>query len=417
MSANGYLGFARANTRFLAFGFTMTFASTVGQTFVIGAFGPAVRADFDLSHTAWSAIYMAGTLLSAALLPWTGQQIDRLALRNYTSLVCIALVLAAAFMAHVPTAAWLIVAIFLLRQTGQGLASHVGTTSMARYFDADRGKAVALASLGYAAGEAVLPICAVLAIAAIGWRATYGAAAAGLAFCLLPAVWWLLRRHDSRHRDHVERLARQVQSNAELPSWSRAQVLRHGPFYILLPAVLAPSFIATALFFHHLELAEVKGWGAAWITGSYWIYALGTVLASLAAGPLIDRVTAVRVLPAFLMPMVLGLLIVWAFDGRFWALPYLFLVGLTSGITYTAVTVLWAEVYGVRHLGAIRSLAVSLSVFASALGPLAMGALMDAGLSVEAICGLFALYCVFATGLIVVGLSGFAQPPAVPAAR
>jgi len=416
MSAHGYVRFARANARFLGFGFAMAFASSVGQTYLIGVFGPAVRGEFGLSHTSWSAIYMAGTLLSAAALTWTGPRIDRLPLRRYTILVCVALVIAAAFMSQVPSAAWLVLAIFLLRQAGQGLASHVGTTSMARYFDANRGKAVAIAALGFAAGESLLPVVAVLGIAALGWRATYGATAILLALCLLPAVLWLLRHHEIRHRDHLDRLARQAADGiagsgperaAEAPDWSRARVLRHGPFYLLLPAVLAPSFINTALFFHHLALADVKGWSAAWITGNYWVYALGAVLASLAAGPLIDRITSVRVLPGFLVPAALGLLIVSVFDQALWAMPYLFLLGLTGGVSFTAQTTLWAEIYGVRHLGAIRSLVISLSVLSSALGPLAMGALMDAGVSVEAICGLFALYCAGATGLLVLGLRSY----------
>lgn len=412
MSAHGYLRFARANARFLGFGFTMAFASSVGQTFFIGVFGPAVRDEFGLSHTSWSAIYMAGTLLSAVALTWTGPQIDRLALKRYATLVGVALVIAAAFMAQVPSAAWLVLAIFLLRQAGQGLASHVATTSMARYFDADRGKAVALAALGFAAGESLLPVAAVLGIAALGWRASYGIAAVLLALCLLPALWWLLRHHDARHRDHLARQSSagdpggEAGGAAAARSWSRAEVLRHRAFYLLLPAVLAPSFISTALFFHHLELAAVKGWGAAWITGNYWVYALGTVFASLAAGPLIDRITAVRVLPGFLAPMALGLLILWGFERAVWALPYLFLLGLTSGIAFTALTALWAEIYGVRHLGAIRSLVASLSVLSSALGPLVMGALMDAGVTIETICGLFALYCAAATVLQILGLRG-----------
>ena len=413
MLASGYLRFARANARFLGFGFTMAFASSVGQTFFIGVFGPAVRAEFGLSHTSWSAIYMAGTLLSAAALTWTGPRIDRLPLKSYTMLVCGAMVIAAAFMAQVPSAIWLVLAIFLLRQTGQGLASHVATTSMARYFDANRGKAVALAAMGFAAGESLLPVAAVLGIAVLGWRATYSVVAVGLAIFLLPAIWWLLRNHDARHRDHLEHQARKTHGGdagtgraAVVPSWSRAEVLRHGAFYLLLPAVLAPPFINTALFFHHLVLADVKGWSAAWITGNYWVFALGTVLALLAAGPLIDRITAVRVLPGFLVPMTLGLLVIWGFDQAVWALPYLFLLGLTGGIAFTALTALWAEVYGVRHLGAIRSLVASLQVLSSALGPLIMGALMDAGVSVESIYGLFALYCIGATGLQTLGLRG-----------
>ncbi len=408
MFAEGYLRLALAspaNSRFLAFGFAMAFTSSVGQTYFIGVFGPSIREAFGLSHTGWSAVYTAGTLLSAALLPWTGALIDRMALARYTVLVCLGLVAAAAFMALVPGAPFLVLAVFLLRHAGQGLASHTGTTAMARYFEADRGKAVALGSLGFSVGETLLPFLAVLAIAAFGWRATYASAAVLLALAVTPLVLWLLRGHERRHREHEERQRTARDGGTwRTPSWTRAEVLRDGRFYLMLPAVLAPSFIGTALFFHHLELAEMKGWGAGWITGSYWAYAVGSVAASLAAGPLIDRVTAARVLPAFLMPMALGLVIVWAFDGRFWVWPYLLLMGLTSGITYTAVTALWAEVYGVGHLGAIRSLAVAISVFATALGPLVMGVLMDADVSIEVICLLFALYCVLATGLMLLGL-------------
>ena len=95
-------------------------------------------------------------------------------------------------------------------------------------------------------------------------------------------------------------------------------------------------------------------------------------------------------------------------------MPYLFLIGLTSGIAYTAVTAFWAEVYGVGHLGAIRALVVAASVFASALGPLAMGAMMDAGISVGAICGLFALYGLFATALVRLALNGYKGRAAAP---
>ena len=87
MSLNPYLLFAATNRRFLGFGFLMAFASSFGQTYFIGVFGPGVQAEFGLSHTAWGTIYMLGTLGSAALLPWSGKQIDRLDLRHYTSIV------------------------------------------------------------------------------------------------------------------------------------------------------------------------------------------------------------------------------------------------------------------------------------------------------------------------------------------
>ncbi len=411
MPVKSYLRLAASQPCLLGFGFAMTFASSVGQTFFIGAFGPSIQRDFALSHAEWGGIYMAGTLLSAALLPWSGALIDRLPLGRYTALVVAAMVVAAASMALAPSAALLVLAVFLLRQTGQGLASHTGTTATARHAGAHRGKAVALVSLGFAAGETILPLLAVFAIAAVGWRATYGGAALALVLILPPVLWALLR---GAYLGPSQSAAARPGAGAGDDmggSWTRHEVLRDGRFYLILPAVLAPSFVGTALFFHHLTLAEIKGWSAAWLTGSYWVYAVGSVLATLAAGPLIDRVTAVRVLPGFLLPLAAGLLVIWAFDDPIWAWPYLFLTGLTSGIAYTAIIALWAEIYGLKHLGAIRSLAVAASVFASALGPVAMGGLLDGGVSVETICLVFALYCLLASLFLVAGLKGMARPP------
>ena len=403
-----HFAFASADTaRILAFGFVMTFASSGGQTYFIGVFGPAIQHEFGLSHTTWGAIYMAGTLLSALLLPWTGQQIDRVALRRYSMVVCTGLVVASAFAAFVPSALFLIVAVFLLRHTGQGLAVHTGTTAMARTFRANRGKALAVATLGFSAGGSILPYLAVLAIAVIGWRATFGSMAVLVAVIVTPLAWWLLGQHQERPQASLDVSADGTSPPPTEQSWTRAQVLRDWHFYLILPAVVAPSIIITALFFHQLELAHAKGWGVDWVTGSYWLYAAGSVAASLAAGPLIDRYSATRVLPASLIPMLLGVLTVWAFDHFFWAWPYLLLLGLTVGISFTAVTSLWAEIYGVRHFGAIRALATSVSVFTSALGPPTMGVLMDIGVSVENICALMALYSLATTGLLVIVLRNY----------
>ena len=410
MTATGYRTFVASHPTLLGFGFTLTFASSVGQTFVIGAFGPAVRETFALSHSEWGAIYMAGTLLSALCLPWTGALIDRFKLRTYTLAVFAGLVGAALFMASVPHVALLVVAIFLLRQSGQGLTSHISVTTMARFFRAGRGKAVALASLGFAAGESVLPFLVVIGIGAIGWRQTYITAALGLVVLILPIILWLLRRHerDAISGDIAPTNEEQGAAAAQIEgrSWTRGEVLRHWRFHLLVPAVMAPSVIGTAMFFHHLALADAKGWSAAWITGNYWGYAVGSVVAGLLAGPLIDRITAVRVIPMFLVPMILALLIISAFDNPYWAWPYLFLLGVNVGINYTGLTALWAEIYGVRNIGSIRSLIVSFSVLASALGPMGMGAMMDADISMEVIAMIFAGYCCVATVLMTLALRG-----------
>jgi len=397
-----YLRFARANPRFLGFGFLAAFGSSFGQTYFIGVFTPHIQGDFALGHTAWGAVYLAGTLASAALLPWSGKQIDRHDLRGYTTAVCVALAIACAALAWAGNAALLIVGVFLLRHAGQGLMSHLSITSMARYFDRGRGRAIAMATLGFSAGEAVLPVAAVATIAALGWRVTYLVIAAGVALALLPVLLWLLKGHAARHHAHLERMARPPGAGTpRARSWTRAEVARDRRFYLILPGVLAPSLVLTALFFHHLTLADAKGWSHAWLTGSYAVYAAAGTTASLASGPLIDRFGAARLVPWMLAPLALAMVLVAELDDPWTAWLYLGAAGAGAGLGHTAVAALWAELYGLDYLGAIKSLAMALSVFATALGPVVMGALMDLGVSIEGVCWLFAGYAALGAALIV----------------
>ena len=414
MPFQSYVRFAAANRGFVAFGFLAAFGSNFGQTYFIGVFGPSVQVEFGLSHTAWGTIYMIGTLASAALLPWTGKQIDRLDLRLYTLLVGLLLVIACLVMAATVGPVMLVLAIFLLRQSGQGLMSHISLTSMARYFDTGRGRAIAIATLGFSASEAVLPFLAVIAIGLIGWRWTYGGAAIGTAIILIPALLWLLKGHGERHQSHVARLSDMAASAHRTTSWTRAEVLRDPRFHLVLAGILAPSLILTAMFFHHLNVAAAKGWSDAWITGNYVVYAVATVAASLSSGSLIDRLGAVRLVPFMLAPLVLALVAIGLFDDPFIVWPYFILAGVSSGIGHTAISAMWAEVYGVGHLGAIKSLVAALGVFGSALGPVVMGGLMDFGVPIGTICLIFAGYTVVGAVAIMMGLRGYRQQPARP---
>jgi MFS family permease len=161
-------------------------------------------------------------------------------------------------------------------------------------------------------------------------------------------------------------------------------------FWLMLPGLTAPALILTAMFFHHLSVAEAKGWSAAWITGNYLVFSIAMVVTSLIAGPLIDRIGAARLVPLMLVPLAIAMLAIGWGQHQYWVVPYFLLAGASSGLSMTAVAALWPELYGTGHLGAIKSLVASLSVFASALGPVTMGGLMDFGLSIDAICYMFA---------------------------
>ena len=382
-----YLHFVRRNARFLGFGFLLTFFSSFGQTTFIGLFGADLRAEFGLSHSTFGLLYAVATLASGFSLIWLGRWADRLDLRLYVALVCLAMASSALGFASASGVAGLGLALFALRLSCQGLLVHTAVTAMARYFLEGRGKAVSLASTGNTVGQGLFPPLAVAAAAAWGWRPTWIAIALGGVLVLIPLALWLLLGQRERH----ERLTAALEAASPKPGavspvvWTRSAVLRDPAFYLVAPALLAAPFITTGFFFHIGALAEAKAWELGWLSGLYPAYAAVTVAAALAAGGLIDRRSAVRLLPRFLWPLAGGLALLALFDHWLAAAGYMALMGMTAGANYTLNGAIWAELYGVSHIGAIRALATALMIFATAASPAIFGGLLDAGVPIEAI--------------------------------
>jgi len=372
-------GDLRPHARLLGFGLLLVALSGSGQSFFISLFGGEIRAAFDLSNAGFGGLYALATLTSGLLLIFLGRGVDRLPLALFTTLVMAGAAAGGVLLAAAPAAWALLPAFLLLRLCGQGLMVHVAQTTVARRFARRRGTAVSMVTLGLPMAEAALPALAVTLIAALGWRSAWLVIAAAL-LLFLPLALWLLRG---------ERGARGEAPGGKAPpgrdasrGWGRRKVLRDARFYAALPALLAPPFIITALFIHQVAVAEAKGWSLAWLASVFPAFAVTHVLALLLTGPLVDRVGAVRLLPVYLLPLALALLVL-AFGRGDPAAPfYLGLAGLSVGSAGALMGALWPELYGVRHLGAIRGLAHGCMVLSTAVAPVLAGLLLDAGATV-----------------------------------
>lgn len=384
-----YLDFVLANRRLLGFGFALAAFSSVGQTFFIALFGESMRVTFRLSHGELGGVYSAATLASAACLAWLGRKLDEVDLRVWTAFLCAGLAAACVVTAWSPTVVVLGVGFFGLRLFGQGLLGHAATTTMGRYFDDARGRAVSLASLGHPAGEALLPLPAVALAGLVGWRHAWLIVGLVVLVVAAPAALALLRGHAARHRAWLERHAAGESGHVATPGSVTGppprRLLGDPVFWLLLPASLASGYVLTGLFFHQSRLAEVKGWSLELIAASFSAWAAAGVVAALAAGPLVDRVGARRTLPFVLVPLALGLMALAESARPLVAPLYLGLAGVSQGLQFTTQGGLWAELYGVRRLGAVRAVISALAVFATALAPASMGALIDLGVRIDSI--------------------------------
>ncbi|MFP6705278.1 MAG: MFS transporter [Alphaproteobacteria bacterium] len=409
----GYFQFVHRNRRFLSFGVLVAFFSAFGQTFFIAVFGPDIRAEFNLSHGDFGGYYAIGTAVSGVTLIWAGKLIDRFDLRWVTAGVASLLILACVFMSIVPVAWALGPAIFALRLSGQGLMSHTAMTAMGRYFEAERGRAVSIAILGFPLGVAVFPGLAVWLSGQFGWRMAWALVALALTLFLIPVLLWLLKGHGDRHRFFLAQttgstdpgMAARAQPTGRRRQWTRAEVLRDPRFYLLCFAITAPSFISTGLFFHQAHLAAAKGWSLAWLATAFVAYTVGAIGANLAFGPLIDKYGARRLLPYYLYPLVLACLTIVFFNHPLSAVALTLFLGLTSGSGQTLVGAAWPEFYGALNLGAIRAMVMSMSVGASALSPFVLGWLIDRGASMESMAVGFLVYLALAIAGIMAALA------------
>lgn len=394
-----YTEFTYENRRWLAGGFLLTLASCFGQTFFISLFAGELRATFDLSHGELGGLYTAATLLSAATLIWLGKTADWVHIPVLCAIVLGVFAAACLAMASAGSMVVLLAALFLLRLMGQGMLGHIAMTAMGRWFSAYRGRAVGVSSLGYSAGEAVLPFVTILLIGAIGWRQVWLAAALVVLFAALPAIYVLFRKPRTPTLKPAEGMAR-YDNRRGAEDWTRKQVLVDPVFYGLLPATLGPPFISTGIFFHQVHLMDEKGWDISTFPAVFPFFAASTVITSLASGWAIDRWNSAVLLPMFLLPLGLGALLLGITASSAIAGVFMVLLGVTIGTGQTMSGSIWPELYGIKHLGAIRALMAAVMVFGTALAPGIVGWLVDVGVTMETQMVFMAGYTVAASGFL-----------------
>ena len=389
------LTFLRDNARWVAGGFLLTFFSSFGQTYFISLSAGDIRAEYDLSHGGFGTLYMLATLASAATLPQLGKIVDRISVASTVLLAAPVLAVACILMAWSRSLVLLLLAVYLLRLFGQGMFTHIAMTAMGRWFAAQRGRAISLTAIGVNLGEAVFPISFVGVAALVGWRGSWLMAAGVLLLVALPLIFSLLK---------VERTPQSLVVDPDRPAvrdWTRAEVIRDPLFWAALLGVLAPAFIGTTIFFHQVYLSELRGWGPSVFAASFAIMSSMTILFALIAGQLVDRFSATRLLPSFLVPLSLACFVL-AFTEQAWgAYGFMALMGISYGFSTTLFGSLWPELYGTRHLGGIRSLIVAFMVFGTAMGPGVTGALIDAGVSYPGQIAAMGFYCVLISFVLI----------------
>ena len=390
----------KSNFKIIIFGFVFTFFSSIGQSFFIGLFNSNIRDELNITHGQFGTIYGTATLCSSMVLIWLGKKIDDLKLVTYSILVTIFLFIASLLFSFVNSIIFLLVGIFFLRLSGQGLMAHTASTAVSRFFERRRGKALSYIWLGMSLGEFLLPVLIVYLLSFIYWRDLWVQTSIVI-LVILPAFSFLtvknisiFSREDKNENNKIDFIP--------IKSWTRKEVLKDLKFYSMLPSLLAPSFIITGIVINQGFIIESKEWNEYAIAKAFMFYSVLTVLTLFLSGLLVDKFTSKKLLPFLNIPLLLSMIVLIVLKHPYSAFIFMSLLGVTNGLANVLLSSLWAEIYGVNHLRAIKALTGSLMVFSTALAAAIFGLLIDLGYSIEIIATICSVYTIISITLVLI---------------
>ena len=373
-----------------ALGFLM---SSPGQTYGVSPFTDSLMEALGLSRGALSLAYMFGTIASSLCLTHAGRLYDRYGARVVAPAASLALGLVLVVLSqcdhiarhlsdwlHVPNPsitgfAVILFLFFLLRFSGQGVLTMVSQNLTMKWFDRHRGLVMAMAGMVIAPAFSAMPALLNALVEARGWRGAWLwlALLIGVGFTI---VGWLFIRDNPEDCGlkpdgplAAKSLGARPKLDHERRQFDLAQARRTYSFWIFALSLGLFGLYMTALGFHATSIFEAAGMGR---SEGYMIFLYASIV-SVVLRPIVGWMADRTPLKFILMPMLAGMAIsalglaVLA-DG-----PAMWVVvagnGLAGATIGTIASVTWPNFFGRTHLGAISGFNMSITVFASAIGP------------------------------------------------
>ena len=386
--------FKSLSLKVIIFGFIFTFFSSFGQSFFLGLFNSSIRNELSITHGQFGSIYASATLLSSFVLVWIGKKIDDVNVIKFASYVIIFLSISCFIFSKISSVIFLFVGIFLMRLSGQGLITHTATTTISRFFENSRGRALSTCWLGLSLAEFILPVLIVFLLTFLNWRDVWLTISI-IVILILPIVAYTFIR-DIKLDTREER--KELNNSKEIRQWKRIEVLKDYRFYIICMTMLAMPWIATGTFVYQSFITTSKNWGPYIIAQSFMVYSILSVITLFISGFLIDKFTSRKLLLFTNIPLFFSAVILYLFSSEFFSFVFLGLIGISNGLANVLGSSTWAEIYGVKYIGSIKAMTTALMVFSTAFGTALFGILIDIGFSIEDIsivAGIYILISIF----------------------
>ncbi|QEW19168.1 putative MFS-type transporter YhjX [Marinibacterium anthonyi] len=344
----------------------------IGLLFSYGMFIPAFEAEFGWSRTLLSACSSLAFFMMGALALIAGPVADRIGPGRVLAVAGVLYGAGWVLLSRIG-APWQLVAI-AAGLLGAGLAAHDVVTlgTVARWFAARRGMMTALAKVGTALGQMLVPPLSALLILWLGWRPA--AVVLGIAAGALLVLAALVMRKPGEGEVTVSPRNPAAEAGAGM-SYGQARASRTFWTLCAIQALFFPALVTVPfhLGLHGIDLGLSAPHAALLLSE----IGLASILGRLMVGQVIDRIggrNAYLLCMACLLLSLIGL--TWAAaPGPLFAVVGVY--GAAHGGLFVVISPIVAEYFGLRAHGAIFATLVFCGTSMASFGPILAGAVFD----------------------------------------
>jgi len=349
-----------------------------GRTQGLGLITEPLLQDLGLSRLTYAQLNFWATLLGSAACLGFGRLIDRLGSRAVLTLLAVALGGVVIGLSWVTALAWLAVAVTLTRALGQSALSVASLSIVPQWFTRRLPVAMAVYSVILSVGFMVaFPVVGGLVLKS-GWRPAWAGLGWVLLLGLAPLAWLLVRRDPESCGLNPEPGAAAGGDGAFVPAFTLKEALRTPAFWVFAVGSALYGLVASGVGLFNESILRERGFDASAYHATLAVTAIVALLGNFLGGWLAGRWPLGRLLALALALLTAGLL----------ALPHLrtfpelmvqaVVMGLAGGFVTVLFFTVWGRAYGRPSLGQIQGAAQTITVLASAVGPLFLARVVEA---------------------------------------
>lgn len=340
-----------------------------GRTQGLGLITESLLRDLQIDRVLFAQINLWATLIGALFCFGIGRLIDRVGSRVVLTAVMLALAAVVLAMSGVHGVVWLAVLITLTRGLGQSALSVISLTMVGQWFvkrlSLAMGVYTVLMSIGF---MIAFPIVGSIVVGS-GWRSAWSGV--GFALLLLAPIGWLLVRHTPESSG----LALDGEKASEEPpetltGFTLRQALLTPAFWVFALSSSVYGLIASGIALFNESILAERGFDASVYHRTLVITALTALAGNFLGGWLAEKWRMNRLM-ALAMAMLAGALLALPYvQSELHVVAWAVVMGLAGGFVIVLFFSFWSRAFGRAHLGKIQGAAQSLTVVASAVGPL-----------------------------------------------